>query len=356
MVRQSCVLLLFFTFPVVADYIVLKNGDRVSGTIVKKEKKTLTIKTLHFGVVTTEWTQVETVMADTPVNVVVVGGETVKGTVSTADGKMSVTAAGDVQSVPLTDVLALRDEAEQKAYERLLHPRWTDLWTVNASLSVAGATGNAKTFTFLVPVTASRVTRSDQTNVRLSLIRSSAVVNGDSQTTANALRSGWSYNRNLRPSLFWNVFNDYEYDRFQQLDLRVVVGSGFGWNVWKGESSGFDLVGGFAWNRESFDPTPSREPFVRNAFEGFWGNNLLLKLNERSTLTQSYRMFNNLKDIGSREAGGFRQNFDLNLAARLTRWLTWNAAINDRYLQHPVEGRKKNDLVYATGLGFVISR
>jgi len=36
-----------------ADQIVLKNGDRVTGSIVKKDGKTLTIKTEHFGVVTT---------------------------------------------------------------------------------------------------------------------------------------------------------------------------------------------------------------------------------------------------------------------------------------------------------------
>ena len=36
-----------------ADQVVLKNGDRVTGSIVKKDAKNLTIKTDHFGVVTT---------------------------------------------------------------------------------------------------------------------------------------------------------------------------------------------------------------------------------------------------------------------------------------------------------------
>ena len=35
------------------DQIVLKNGDRVTGSIIKKDGKSLTIKTDHFGVVTT---------------------------------------------------------------------------------------------------------------------------------------------------------------------------------------------------------------------------------------------------------------------------------------------------------------
>ena len=35
--------------PAVADQVVLKNGDRVTGTIVKKDAKDLTIKTAFGG-------------------------------------------------------------------------------------------------------------------------------------------------------------------------------------------------------------------------------------------------------------------------------------------------------------------
>jgi hypothetical protein len=41
-----------------ADQVVLKNGDRVTGSIIKKGGKNLTIKTDSFGVVTTSWDQV----------------------------------------------------------------------------------------------------------------------------------------------------------------------------------------------------------------------------------------------------------------------------------------------------------
>ena len=44
--------------PLLADQITLKNGDRVTGTIVKKDGATLTINSAHFGTVTlpgTRW-------------------------------------------------------------------------------------------------------------------------------------------------------------------------------------------------------------------------------------------------------------------------------------------------------------
>ena len=53
-----------------ADQVLLKNGDRVTGTIVQKDGKNLTIKTDQFGVVTTSWDQVESITAEKPVTVV----------------------------------------------------------------------------------------------------------------------------------------------------------------------------------------------------------------------------------------------------------------------------------------------
>lgn len=66
-----------------ADQIVMKNGDRVTGSIIKKDAKDLTIKTEYFGVVTLPWEKVASVTADKPLNVVVGSGQTVQGTLTT---------------------------------------------------------------------------------------------------------------------------------------------------------------------------------------------------------------------------------------------------------------------------------
>jgi small nuclear ribonucleoprotein (snRNP)-like protein len=73
-----------------ADVIVMKNGDRVTGSIVSKSGKDVTIKTDKFGVVTTAWADVESVRADKPVNLVLQDGRTVQGTLATVDGKVEV--------------------------------------------------------------------------------------------------------------------------------------------------------------------------------------------------------------------------------------------------------------------------
>jgi putative salt-induced outer membrane protein YdiY len=338
-------------FGVWADQVVMKNGDRVTGSIVKKDAKTLTIKSEHFGVVTLPWDQVTSVTADKPVNVTLTGGQTVQGTLATAGDKVELTANGTKQAVAPADITVIRDEAEQKAYLRMLKPRWADLWIINANTGIAGTSGNAKTATFTTPVNAVRVTNNDKTTAYFNFIRASATINGASAATAQAVRGGWGYNRNVHPKMFVTIFNDYEYDRFQNLDLRTVFGGGLGYIAWKGEKGRLDLVGGGAYNREKFDPIRPLVPFTRNSAEIYWGNDFNYKMSARVSFYQNYRMFNNMSN-----GGEYRQNVDVGIATALTKWMTWNASVSDRYLSNPAPGRKTNDFLYTMGLGITVKR
>ena len=58
-----------------ADQLVLKNGDRVTGSIVKKDAKSITIKSDAFGAITAPWEQVESITADKPLTVVLKDGK-----------------------------------------------------------------------------------------------------------------------------------------------------------------------------------------------------------------------------------------------------------------------------------------
>lgn len=52
-------LLLLWCFPLLADQIVLRNGDRLSGTIEKSDDKELVIKTELAGEVTVQWPAIQ---------------------------------------------------------------------------------------------------------------------------------------------------------------------------------------------------------------------------------------------------------------------------------------------------------
>ncbi len=349
---NSKLLLIFLSLGslLLADQIQMKNGDRVSGSIVKKDATTLTIKSAHFGTITLPWAEVESVKADQPLSVVLPDGRTLEATLTTSDGKVDVVAKSGTSTVTTKEIVALRDKAEQRHYERLLNPGWTDLWAGTANIGWAGTRGNARTTTFTTGMAAARVTNRDKASIYFNSIKASALVDGANKNTAQAVRGGWAYNRNLAKRMFVNTFNDWEYDRFQNLDLRTVLGGGLGYMAWKADKGRLDLVGGAAWNREKFDPAPLPK-FVRNSAEAYWGDDFTYNLNARTSLFQNFRMFNNLSNTGE-----YRVNLDVGARMQLLKWLTWNVTASDRYLSNPVQGRLNNDFLYSTGFGISFAR
>jgi putative salt-induced outer membrane protein YdiY len=324
----------------------MKNGDRVTGTIVKQDGKTITVKTVNFGVVTAPWDQVASVSSDQPVYVGFKDGKILLGTLTTTEGKVAVAARDTKAEVPPGEITSIRNADEERAYERLLRPGWGQLWAGTATIGFAGTAGNAKTLTFTTGVNAARVTNTDKTSLYFNAIKASALVNGTSASTAQAVRGGIAYDHNVTPRLFISVFNDYEYDKFQNLDLRFVLGGGMGFHALKTERARLDLLGGADFNHSSFST-----PLTRNSAEFYWGDEYSLKLNTATSLVQSFRMFDDLTNTGT-----YRVNFDIGASTKLSKWLTWNLSLSDRYLNHPAPGRKTNDFLYTTGLGITFSR
>jgi putative salt-induced outer membrane protein len=200
--------------------------------------------------------------------------------------------------------------------------------------------------TFTTGINAARVTNTDKASIYFSAIKASALVNGKNSDTAHAVRGGFGYDHNINPRLFANVFNDYEYDRFQNLDLRFVLGGGLGFHAVKTERSRLDLLAGIDFNHSKFST-----PLTRNSAEFFWGDDYSLKLTGATSLVQSFRMFNDLTNTGT-----YRVNFDVGASTKLSKWLNWNVSLIDRYLNHPAPGRKTNDFLYTTGLGITFAR
>jgi len=113
-----------------ADQVALKNGDRLTGTIVKLDAKTLVLKTEFAGNVSLKWDAVSTITSTAPLHVALKDGRTVVGAMSTVGEKIQVTTkeAGEISSEK-ESVVAVRNDAEEAAYQRGLHPRFVDLWS-----------------------------------------------------------------------------------------------------------------------------------------------------------------------------------------------------------------------------------
>jgi hypothetical protein len=126
--------LLLMAIPAFADQIVLKNGDRLTGSITKSDGKQLVIKTDYAGDVTVKFDAIQSLTSTGDLNVTL-GGRTVVGPVTTSgeDVVVATKTAGPVEA-PKASVTLVRSPAEQAAYEKTLHPGLLDGWAGGANL------------------------------------------------------------------------------------------------------------------------------------------------------------------------------------------------------------------------------
>ena len=347
---RICARLLLLSFlsslALMADQVTLKNGDRITGQIVKKDGDKLTVKSELMGEVTIPWAAVTSITSTEPLVVVLPGGKSVSGALSTTGGALQVATPSGTETAPLAEVSAVRNADEQKHWERFQHPRLLQLWAGYVDLGLSLTRGNAQTSTFTTTFNAMRTTRTDKVTLQFNEIYATALISGKSASTAQAVRGGLDYNRNFGSRLFVDLFNQYEYDRFQDLDLRVVLGGGFGFKAVKGPRAQLDLVGGLDYDRAQFST-----PLTRNSAEGYFGDDWSYKLSKISSLQQSFRIFPNFTS-----GGEYRMNFDLGAVAKIKKWLSWQVTASDRFISDPVGGRKKNDILLTTGFRVSFAR
>jgi small nuclear ribonucleoprotein (snRNP)-like protein len=99
--RLSIVVALFSSMStLLADQVTIKNGDRITGSIVKKDAQVLTIERDVFGLVTIPWDQVQTLLADRPVHVVLSDGRAVQGTLTSKQQAVEIESSGGRQQLP----------------------------------------------------------------------------------------------------------------------------------------------------------------------------------------------------------------------------------------------------------------
>ena len=93
--KKGMLLLLFGTFFVGAahaDEVTLKNGDRLTGTIVKSDAKVLVMKSDFAGDVSIQWDAITSIQSKQPLYFALKDGETIAGTVTTGDGRFVASA------------------------------------------------------------------------------------------------------------------------------------------------------------------------------------------------------------------------------------------------------------------------
>jgi putative salt-induced outer membrane protein YdiY len=324
-----------------ADQIVMKNGDRLSGTIEKSDGKTLVIKTEYAGEVTVQWPAIQEISSSEALHVGTKNGPTVAGAVTTSEGNLKVQPAGQPPVTVAKDAVSfVRSDAEEIAYEKSLHPGLLRGWTGGANVSFAVTRGNSETQNLALAFTADRKTLHDHIGMYAnSVFAKNDAAGAVPSTTADATQGGARYDRNFMPKLFGFGGADFQTDALQSLDLRSVFSAGLGFHAIANDRTTLDFLAGGNYTRENYS-TLQRDLAAITV-----GEELLKKLGASTVLTQKLYAYPDLN-----EPGDYRATFDFGTVTKLSKWLGWQNAFSDIYVTNPPVGKKQNDILLTTGL------
>jgi putative salt-induced outer membrane protein len=339
--------------PALADQITLKNGDRLTGSISKSDGKELIIKTDYAGDVTVKFDAIQAITSAGDLHVATSDGKTAVGPITTNGDNIEVATHGGTIETPRASVTTLRSPAEQAAYEKALHPGLMEGWNGGLNLGFALTRGNSASKNLNIAFAATRKGLKD----KLMLYSNTIYATNDQQgaspsTTANAIGGGARYDRDFAPRVFGFVNGDFFHDELQALDLRSIFGGGIGWHAIKNDKTTLDLLAGVNYTHESYSsftlPDETFVPAVSRSLAGITlGDEFMHKLNKSTVVTQNLYFYPDLTNTGE-----YRGTFTFGTVTKINKWLGWQNSFGDIYVSQVPLGKKKNDILFSTGLNF----
>jgi len=361
--KVSFVVLIAFvglTSSAFADQITLKNGDHLSGKVLKSDGKTLVLHTEFAGDVTVQFAAITQITTEKELHVSTSDKKTLVGPVTTSDGKIEVaTKTGGTVEVPPANVVLIRNDAEQAAYDKSLHPGLLHGWNGGANVGFSLSRGNSETTNLALAINAVHPTLNDKITIYLTSLDTNNQLATPS-TVANLITAGIRYDHNINPRLFGFVGADFTSNALQDLDLLGVYGGGLGYHAIKSGSTTLDLLAGINYTHETYSDGPQVTPAtvpptfvsygVTSRFAALTlGEELMHKAGKSTVIMEKLYLY---PDVSSGYAGQYRGEFDFGTVTKISKWLGWQNQLGDIYVSNPPVGTKDNDVIFTTGLNF----
>lgn len=315
--------------PCWADEVQMRNGDRLTGTIVTMEEETLTIDTAHSGEVKIHWPEIQSLSADKPLTVQL--HDKVQETdwtewIYTRYATVEADRIGADGPIALDTVKAI-NPAPPIRYQ--------------GTLNVGGNRTQGNTETQAVNASTRWTVRSDRHRMLAEAKYNYGEV-GSQVTVRNSLAS-LKYDFFLTKKIFSNVEGLIEADTFQNLSLRSTIGAGLGYQFLDTKRATVSVVTGLAHVSEHYTNAPSvKTPSAR------WSlRTEFVLIPDRVKLFHKHEGF---IDFGERAA--LRFFADQGLRVTLIGNLFFNMEYDFRYNDAPAPGRKRTDEAIIFGIGF----
>jgi putative salt-induced outer membrane protein YdiY len=222
-----------------ADEVQLKNGDRISGTIVRMGNKVLTINTPYAGDLSVKWEAIATISTDSSVHVGLSDDTSARGVVlPDEEGKLRLKAekVQEPWTFDMDDVEVINPPPDY---------RWT--FRVNAGVDIEKGNSDSEEYhldtQFFVRTDRSRYTIWAEFDKEYD----------SDDLTENSTFSVLKYDHFLAKKWYAWLGTLIETDEFKDLNLRSVVGAGPGYQFFESPLRNLGVETGLVYVNEDFD-------------------------------------------------------------------------------------------------------
>jgi putative salt-induced outer membrane protein YdiY len=241
--------LLWLVEAALADEAIMRNGDRLTGTLLRMVSGHLIWRSPYAGEISLAWPDIATLRTDEPVQILLDDETVLNGLILTAGtGRVRIRAPGlgATEPIELARITYINPPPE------VIGQGVTVSGVVN--LGFTGTQGNSETMQLHGDFES--VFKGKTTRYTIG-----GEINHESESGRNTVANWQAYTKYdafLTPK--WYLFANLgvERDRFKDLNLRTNLGPGSGYYVWKSERRNFSLEGGFNYVKEDLIAAPDR--------------------------------------------------------------------------------------------------
>ena len=214
-----------------ADEILLKNGDRISGTVLNKSGKLLEVKTDYAEKIVIKWDAVQSLKTDKPLSITLSDKQELIGIANTAaDGSVILSSSGvyNTQPIPLANI----KEINKKPF--------------SGSANIGGnmADGNTNRNSFHSDADVTMRGRDDKVTFGGQYNYADAQVAGKKELNARNFQMYGNYSHFLTDRAYAYAHGLFTNDRFQDIQLRSAFGVGAGYAIFSTEDLNLSVEAG----------------------------------------------------------------------------------------------------------------
>ena len=343
------------------DLIVFRNGERLTGELLRADAKGVAFKSTEAGEIKVSWDKIKGLDSDKPFAVIpkdkridrkVASDVVPSGPLKLEAGSLVIGSGADTKTVRTGDVKELVTE---KAFDEAVnHPAgFLGGWVgaVSAGASFVRATQNSTTFTGAV--TLSKIAPGvDWLPIRnRSLVDYSQSYGSTSQPQnptikTNIFHAGAERDEYLNNRLYVFGTATFDHNFSQGLDLQQQYGGGVGATVLQSEKQQLDLKGDLHYEKQQFFDPASNQNLLGSTFSETYLRSLphTIVFHEFGSISPAWN-----------DAHAYSARLGANLVFPVYKGFAFNVGATDDYLNNAPAGFRKNSVTFTSGITYAFT-